>query len=106
MPASRRWRPHGAGTRRSEFFGVTIDRDDEASARIAQQLPGVRFFLDYDREVSTAYGAVAEPGPGPAEPPSPEHGARVPMSPLARKIAPIGFLAREIADEIPALLPR
>jgi len=25
---------------------------------------------------------------------------------LARKIAPIGFLAREIADEIPALLPR
>jgi hydroxyethylthiazole kinase-like uncharacterized protein yjeF len=30
-----------------------------------------------------------------------EAGAR-----LARKIAPIGFLAREIADEIPALLPR
>ena len=25
---------------------------------------------------------------------------------LARKVAPIGFLAREIADEIPALLPR
>lgn len=25
---------------------------------------------------------------------------------LARKVGPIGFLAREIADEIPALLPR
>jgi hydroxyethylthiazole kinase-like uncharacterized protein yjeF len=25
---------------------------------------------------------------------------------LARKVAPIGFLAREIADEVPALLPR
>lgn len=46
------------------FFGVTIDREDEASARIGQQLPGVRFFLDYTREVSTAYGAVAEPGDG------------------------------------------
>jgi NAD(P)H-hydrate repair Nnr-like enzyme with NAD(P)H-hydrate dehydratase domain len=25
---------------------------------------------------------------------------------LARKVGPIGFLAREIADEVPALLPR
>ena len=25
---------------------------------------------------------------------------------LARKVGPIGFLAREIPDEIPALLPR
>ena len=25
---------------------------------------------------------------------------------LAKKVGPIGFLAREIADEIPALLPR
>jgi NAD(P)H-hydrate repair Nnr-like enzyme with NAD(P)H-hydrate dehydratase domain len=30
-----------------------------------------------------------------------EAGAR-----LANKIAPIGFLAREITDEVPALLPR
>ena len=25
---------------------------------------------------------------------------------LAKKVGPIGFLAREIADEVPALLPR
>jgi peroxiredoxin len=40
------------------FFGVTIDPADAAAGRIAQQLPGVRWFLDYDRAVSQAYGAV------------------------------------------------
>lgn len=44
--------------RRACFFGITIDRGDAASGRIAQQLPGIRFFLDYDRKVSAAYGAV------------------------------------------------
>lgn len=47
------------------FFGVTIDRDDEAQGRIAQALPGIRFFLDYDRQISAAYGAMGEaPGEG------------------------------------------
>ncbi len=40
------------------FFGVTVDPDDEKSGRIAQDLPGIRFFLDYDRAVSKAYGAL------------------------------------------------
>jgi predicted 2-oxoglutarate/Fe(II)-dependent dioxygenase YbiX len=40
------------------FFGVTVDPSDEASGRIAQRLPGVRWFLDYDRAVSTLYGAA------------------------------------------------
>jgi predicted 2-oxoglutarate/Fe(II)-dependent dioxygenase YbiX/peroxiredoxin len=40
------------------FFGISIDPDDVAEQRIAQQIPGIRFFLDHDREVSTLYGAV------------------------------------------------
>ena len=41
------------------FFGVTVDPEDVASGLIAQQLPGIRFFLDYDRKVSSLYGALA-----------------------------------------------
>lgn len=39
------------------FFGITIDPSDEAEGRIAQQMPGIRFFLDYDRKVSGLFGA-------------------------------------------------
>jgi predicted 2-oxoglutarate/Fe(II)-dependent dioxygenase YbiX/peroxiredoxin len=42
---------------RACFFGVTVDPSDAAEGRIAQQLPGIRFFLDYDRAVSRLYGA-------------------------------------------------
>jgi hypothetical protein len=37
------------------FFGVTIDPADET--RLAQQLPGLRYFLDFDHAVSRLYGA-------------------------------------------------
>jgi predicted 2-oxoglutarate/Fe(II)-dependent dioxygenase YbiX/peroxiredoxin len=40
------------------LFGVTCDPDDAASGRIAQQLPGIRFFLDYDKSVSGLFGAA------------------------------------------------
>jgi predicted 2-oxoglutarate/Fe(II)-dependent dioxygenase YbiX/peroxiredoxin len=39
------------------FFGITADPSDAREGRIAQQLPGIRFFLDYDRRVSSLYGA-------------------------------------------------
>jgi predicted 2-oxoglutarate/Fe(II)-dependent dioxygenase YbiX/peroxiredoxin len=39
------------------FFGITVDPADAETGRIAQQLPGIRFFLDYDRAVSRLYGA-------------------------------------------------
>jgi len=42
------------------FFGITTDPKDAANGRIAQDLPGIRFLLDYERKVSTAYGAVLE----------------------------------------------
>ena len=44
------------------FFGVTVDPRDEASGRIAQRLPGRRFFLDYDKAVSRKYGALDREG--------------------------------------------
>jgi predicted 2-oxoglutarate/Fe(II)-dependent dioxygenase YbiX/peroxiredoxin len=42
------------------FFGVTCDPTDAAERRIAQLLPGIRFFLDYERAVSRLYGAAGE----------------------------------------------
>jgi predicted 2-oxoglutarate/Fe(II)-dependent dioxygenase YbiX/peroxiredoxin len=50
------------------FFGVTVDPADAAEGRIAQLLPGVRWFLDYDQAVSKAYGAVGPDGSGTYQP--------------------------------------
>jgi predicted 2-oxoglutarate/Fe(II)-dependent dioxygenase YbiX/peroxiredoxin len=44
------------------FFGVTVDRGDAASGRIAEEVPGIRHFIDADRAVSTLYGRVAGDG--------------------------------------------
>jgi peroxiredoxin len=46
------------------FFGVSTDPQDAAQGRIAQQLPGIRWFLDHDRAISTLYGAAADEGDG------------------------------------------
>lgn len=43
---------------RASFFGITIDAEDAAQGRIAQQIPGIRWFLDYDAAISSAYGAT------------------------------------------------
>jgi len=43
------------------FFGISVDPSDAAEKRIRRQLPGIRFFLDYDRKVSQAYGAAGPP---------------------------------------------
>ncbi len=45
---------------RASFFGITIDREDERAARIAMDLPGIRWFLDYDRRISRLFGATAD----------------------------------------------
>jgi peroxiredoxin len=44
---------------RASFFGVVIDPDDLAHDRIKEQIPGIRFFLDYDLSISRLYGAVS-----------------------------------------------
>jgi predicted 2-oxoglutarate/Fe(II)-dependent dioxygenase YbiX/peroxiredoxin len=41
------------------FFGVTVDPEDSRQGRIRQELPGIRYFLDFGREVSTLYKAAA-----------------------------------------------
>ena len=41
----------------ASLFGVCIDSDDVAAGRVAQQLPGIRWFIDDDRAISTAYRA-------------------------------------------------
>jgi predicted 2-oxoglutarate/Fe(II)-dependent dioxygenase YbiX/peroxiredoxin len=40
------------------FFGVSIDPRDESEGRVADLVPGIRYFFDFDRSVSEAYGAV------------------------------------------------
>jgi predicted 2-oxoglutarate/Fe(II)-dependent dioxygenase YbiX/peroxiredoxin len=45
---------------RACFFGVSIDPADAEQGRIAQQLPGIRWFLDYDGAVARQYGAAAD----------------------------------------------
>ena len=47
---------------RAAFFGVTIDQKDAAEKRIAQRIPGIRWFLDYDRQVSRLYNALRGDG--------------------------------------------
>jgi hypothetical protein len=43
--------------RQACFFGITVDPSDAAEGRVVQQLPGIRFFADYDRAISRLYGA-------------------------------------------------
>ena len=45
---------------RAAFFGFSVDPEDVARERIRQQLPGIRFFLDFDRRISRLYGASAD----------------------------------------------
>ena len=42
------------------FFGVSVDPADASELRIQRQLPGIRFFLDYDWTVSRRFGAAEE----------------------------------------------
>jgi predicted 2-oxoglutarate/Fe(II)-dependent dioxygenase YbiX/peroxiredoxin len=53
---------------RACFFGISNDPTDEAEARVANRIPGFRFFWDFDLTVAKLYGAVppeAQPGAGP-----------------------------------------
>ena len=46
------------------FFGVSTDPEDVSQGRIEQQLPGIRWFLDHDRRISTLYGGASDEGNG------------------------------------------
>lgn len=48
------------------FFGISIDREDEAQARVKETMPGIRYFWDFDYRVSKEYGSIpldAQSGP-------------------------------------------
>lgn len=45
---------------RAALFGVSVDAGDVTEGRIAQQLPGIRWFIDEDRAISRAYHAAVE----------------------------------------------
>lgn len=42
------------------FFGVSIDSVDQKTERVKQSIPGIRYFWDFDHQVSKLYGAVDE----------------------------------------------
>ena len=43
---------------RISFFGISVDPNDEAEKRVADQMPGLRFLWDFDARVSRSMGAV------------------------------------------------
>jgi peroxiredoxin len=47
---------------KASLFGVSISQADEVQGRVAESLPGVRWFWDNDRELSRLYGAIASNG--------------------------------------------
>jgi peroxiredoxin/predicted 2-oxoglutarate/Fe(II)-dependent dioxygenase YbiX len=47
---------------RRSFFGVSVDPEDERLSRVRQQIPGIRFFWDFDRRVSQEYKAFDRSG--------------------------------------------
>ena len=40
------------------FFGVSTDREDQRLSRLQAQIPGIRFFWDFDQTISQQFGVV------------------------------------------------
>lgn len=62
--ASLRAYRHLFDDERACFFGVTIDPTDQSEHRVAESMPGVRFFWDFDHKVSGLYGSTPIDAPG------------------------------------------
>ena len=45
---------------RACFFGISLDPNDEATQRVAEAMPGLRYFWDFDGIIARAYGAIAQ----------------------------------------------
>ncbi len=45
---------------KSCFFGVSTEPEDVALSRVQQQLPGIRFFWDFDKNISRQYRVIDE----------------------------------------------
>lgn len=42
------------------FFGISTDRHDEIEGRVADTIPGIRYFWDFDGSISRLYGALPQ----------------------------------------------
>ncbi|MFM6402397.1 MAG: redoxin domain-containing protein, partial [Planktothrix sp.] len=40
------------------FFGVSSDPEDQKLSRLKEQIPGIRFFLDLDQNISQKFGVI------------------------------------------------
>src|SRR6185436_13332464 len=83
------------------FFGVSLDPNDEAKERVADSMPGLRFFWDFDGTVSCAYGALprnTQPNPKRLE----MRRFWVVLDPLLRVRRVVPFQPK--GSEIPALI--
>ena len=49
-------------------FGVSADPTDLEKSRIREMIPGVRYFLDFDRRICSLYGAMPVKAEGPRAP--------------------------------------
>jgi predicted 2-oxoglutarate/Fe(II)-dependent dioxygenase YbiX len=45
------------------FYGVTVDPQDAAQNRVEPRIPGIRYFIDYDRSLSILLGALSHAEP-------------------------------------------
>jgi predicted 2-oxoglutarate/Fe(II)-dependent dioxygenase YbiX/peroxiredoxin len=51
---------HYFDDKKISFFGISIDRADEEQGRVKEIIPGIRYFWDFERDVSKLYGAMDE----------------------------------------------
>jgi predicted 2-oxoglutarate/Fe(II)-dependent dioxygenase YbiX len=77
---------------RACFFGITSDPEDASAGRVAQRLPGIRFFLDPAGGLATLFGA------GPAEG-GEERRHWLLVDPMLRAVAAFPLEAGEAAVE-------
>lgn len=84
---------------RIALFGVSVDPDDEALERVADSIPGIRIFWDFDGAVSRLYGAL--PADGEAGVAVEYRPAWIVLDPTMRVAAT--FPIREDGSEQPAL---
>lgn len=86
------------------FFGVSIDPDDEKSARVAAALPGIRYFWDFSYAVSLGYGAIDPDAMTAGEKPT-YHGFTLVIDPFLRVLANIPLSdAQQHNDTLATLL--
>lgn len=70
------------------FFGVSLDPEDRTQGRARQQAPGLRYFWDFDGEVTRLYTGRGEAGSAER---FAERGFTLVLDPLLRVIANIPF---------------